>query len=719
MNRTAPILLLSMLVVGSAQAQPARELRGSVVLLDEKGQKGKPAEGITVVIKESQGSDDTNTNGFFSIPIPELFRGGDNVRLSIEKAGYQIYRPVGGGQRIPADLARDQIEIQLLPVGSPLFLSAENIEGFLQEVAEKAREEVSRAGETKVNVDLSGSLRDWATRYGRGVAEVRSEVDAWIADVEQNKTSDYYRLGLAAFAKNQFGAAAAHFNQSAKENEEVLARAREEVDTLQFNVIRDYRNEGSAHYADYNFEAALEAYKNAHSHTDTTSYTWYWAATITEIGMAQYEQGIRIGGEVATGFLKSGIASYRLALEVRTREALPQDWARTQNNLGLTLNDLGLRSEGEAGLRLLREAETAYRLALEVSTREALPQQWATTQNNLGNTLNQIGLRSEGEAFCVIAQSCGSASRLALEVRTREALPQDWAMTQNNLGLTLNDLGLRSEGEAGLRLLREAETAYRLALELSTREALPQQWALTQMNLANTLNALGQRSEGEAGLRLLQEAETAFRLALGVYTREALPQQWALTQMNLANTLNALGQRSEGEAGLRLLREAETACRLALEVYTREALPQDWAMTQNNLGGLLAQQIVYFGEGLGSRGIAEAIEEALTISRELGRLSGYFSYWLALALNNVAWDWALKGEQLEQSLLYSEQSLVLTPDDASFLDTLAEIHLRLNHFDEAKEVNERARHHAGEDANALESINERTARIEAAASKKQ
>ena len=68
----------------------------------------------------------------------------------------------------------------------------------------------------------------------------------------------------------------------------------------------------------------------------------------------------------------------------------------TQNNLGLALWDQAARTEGAKGAELLAQAVTAYRSALEVCTREQLPQDWAMTQNNLGIALQEQGGRTEG-----------------------------------------------------------------------------------------------------------------------------------------------------------------------------------------------------------------------------------------------------------------------------------------------------------------------------------
>lgn len=52
-----------------------------------------------------------------------------------------------------------------------------------------------------------------------------------------------------------------------------------------------------------------------------------------------------------------------------------------QNNLGNALREQGLLT---ANAGLLKQAEAAYRAALEVQTRQHVPQSWAGTQNNLG-----------------------------------------------------------------------------------------------------------------------------------------------------------------------------------------------------------------------------------------------------------------------------------------------------------------------------------------------
>ena len=64
--------------------------------------------------------------------------------------------------------------------------------------------------------------------------------------------------------------------------------------------------------------------------------------------------------------LGEAVKAYRLALEVYTREALPQDWAMTQNNLAVALSDQAGASEGAERARLAAEAVQVCRASMKV-----------------------------------------------------------------------------------------------------------------------------------------------------------------------------------------------------------------------------------------------------------------------------------------------------------------------------------------------------------------
>ncbi|MCT7973417.1 CHAT domain-containing protein [Laspinema olomoucense] len=262
--------------------------------------------------------------------------------------------------------------------------------------------------------------------------------------------------------------------------------------------------------------------------------------------------------------LEIAIAVYRAALEVRTRDAFPEDWADTQNNLGLAY---GERIKGERSQNL-EDAISAYREALEVRTRDTFPQSWAKIQNNLGNAYcNRIkGERSQNLEDAI------TCYQFTLSVYTRDAFPEKWAMAQNNLGNAYWDhiLGERAQN------LEDAIACYKSALEVRTQQAFPKGWADSQICLGNAYRnrILGERAQN------LENAISCFQFALSVYTRDEFPQYWAMIQNNLGI---AYSERIQADLAQNL-EEAIACYESALLVYTRDAVPEYWAEIQNNLG---------------------------------------------------------------------------------------------------------------------------------------
>ena len=234
------------------------------------------------------------------------------------------------------------------------------------------------------DIDFNRFIKEWAVQYGFNAKEARNEIDKWISEVEK-KEIDLYKLGLAAFAKKNFKKAGKLFGESAeikvKRLEEIRQKKtiiEEKERSLTEEVVRDYMLEGDAHYSNYQFGNALDAYQKAANYISKKQSPQLWASAFIYIGNAYTQKGIRTKGGAIQEHLHAAVNAYKKSLVVYTREQLPQDWAMTQNNLGIALWNQGTRTGGEEGARLLAEAVTAYRSALEVRTREQLPQQWAT-----------------------------------------------------------------------------------------------------------------------------------------------------------------------------------------------------------------------------------------------------------------------------------------------------------------------------------------------------
>ena len=74
------------------------------------------------------------------------------------------------------------------------------------------------------------------------------------------------------------------------------------------------------------------------------------AATLIDIGRANEELGIRKAEDLpVNNIFSTAVKAYHQALEVYTREQLPQRWAAMQNNLQMALQAQGIRTEGMRG----------------------------------------------------------------------------------------------------------------------------------------------------------------------------------------------------------------------------------------------------------------------------------------------------------------------------------------------------------------------------------
>ena len=103
--------------------------------------------------------------------------------------------------------------------------------------------------------------------------------------------------------------------------------------------------------------------------------------------------GCSTGASTLTFHFEAAQEAYKEAVRYFKREAdspgrqLRSKWAARRRNSRF-------EGKGKAANEHLTDAITAYRNALEVYTRERLPQVWAAVQTNLGNALQAQGLRT-------------------------------------------------------------------------------------------------------------------------------------------------------------------------------------------------------------------------------------------------------------------------------------------------------------------------------------
>ena len=412
----------------SNSAVRERYLKGRVLLIEDNDELTSAA-GVSVTLLQTADSVVTGPEGVFTFSLPDACQPGIKVELSVRKDGWVIFSPLAGEITIPA-LETDLVKVRLVKKGSTKLLSAESVEKLIQDMVGKSKEQIRPEGKPQ-EIDLSRYIQDWATTYGFSPQRVKAEIGKWATEAAQQ--DDPHQLGLAAYAKKNFGEASKLFEASAESRIKQIEEAKSKAGQLTQEAVTDFRLAGDARYNQYEFDPALTLYQQALQLVSKEEKPRLWAEITIDIGRANSEIGLRTHGDRIHYHLGGAVEAYREALTVRTKAELPQGWAMTQNNLGNALGDQGIRTGGAEGTRLLTEAVTAYREALTVRTKAELPQDWAATQSNLGNALSNQGTHTGGEAGKALIRQAIHAYEMALNVRTRDVLPVQWEETMHNL----------------------------------------------------------------------------------------------------------------------------------------------------------------------------------------------------------------------------------------------------------------------------------------------
>jgi hypothetical protein len=140
MRRCLSLCMCFCMFLPGILAAQERWFQGKVVSIGEHGEKILEV-GIPVSLETGEPTS-TDSLGKFRIFLKDIFKSGEKVILVIDKPGWRIRYPLEGKARIPADLAKDLVEVQLLPVGSKLFWTHDRIEKLISDMAEKSNQQV-------------------------------------------------------------------------------------------------------------------------------------------------------------------------------------------------------------------------------------------------------------------------------------------------------------------------------------------------------------------------------------------------------------------------------------------------------------------------------------------------------------------------------------------------------------------------------------------------
>src|SRR5579872_2593472 len=169
-------------------AQSPRQLLGKLVKGDDQSQY--PLTNAKVVLEESGSQDISNDNGHFHLFLPDIYSPGDEITISVVALGYAIYEPPGGKLRIPKDLARTRIVVQLLPKGSLKFLSDAQLRSLVERTAKDSNRRTSGTN-ISASADPTPYLEEWAIQHGFTLAEIRAQLARWAENTASQKANAY------------------------------------------------------------------------------------------------------------------------------------------------------------------------------------------------------------------------------------------------------------------------------------------------------------------------------------------------------------------------------------------------------------------------------------------------------------------------------------------------------------------------------------------------
>ena len=263
----------------------AKELQLRVIIPNADGQLIS-AKGFQMKVsyvndgKPSFGEDDTNDFGVCKISLPDTIQYGHPLEISVEdKKNYRVFKPYLGKLNLP----QERSEVEILPVGSELFLSDPQIEFLLKYIIRQATEQVdnTRPEET---IDVQRYLDEYAKSCGIKPEVLTKYMDDWMQEWRKKETIPSVIQALLQVYSKDFTKAATSF-------EVALTEAEQDATNATDRVIELALLSGDSWYNAHNFPKAIERYKKSLERIDVGENPIQWAEVANRLVISYAEGG--------------------------------------------------------------------------------------------------------------------------------------------------------------------------------------------------------------------------------------------------------------------------------------------------------------------------------------------------------------------------------------------------------------------------------------------
>ncbi|MEZ6098147.1 MAG: helix-turn-helix transcriptional regulator [Pirellulaceae bacterium] len=502
----------------------------------------------------------SDEDGYFQIHIPASanYRAGDMVKLCLHSEEWLIQHPLQGEFRLPSNPS-EIIEFRVLPKGSKLFLSHEELEAFLAQglVGSNIMPLGTRIASPRAALERVFKL----SGYSDDIANL--EIDGWVGEVEDSG-GDIFQQGLAAHIAGDSKRAAALFDQNADANEERALLSRELA--------------GDARVQQRDFVGALAAYRRTLKLLKGDRSDKYLRTRLSN-KIACTEWSLAVRGDAATASAHLDNAVRLLTPLVNAERMSPPETAMIRHTLGRIYTVMAVQHTGGKATYFFDKANEALKVAYELY--QFVPEEQGSVEYDrtyLWMKQAEQENKTSGRARLELASNACSN---ALALYSADLYKVERAAIQLRHGDVQAELALRSTGETAIEHVEMAlNYCLSKASQVFSREQSPEEWAMIEFSCGKAYLARA-RNGSPAELEL---AEMAFRNALAEFTTEHLEQQNQLVREHLASALLVHFQRDGNQAALA---DALDGFKELDASLSREYSPFLWAQNKVNYGNAL------------------------------------------------------------------------------------------------------------------------------------